>query len=336
MSGDDQPVESVWQMALENRQQAGRRRRRPPPRDEQLPASGVDGPLDDDQGGVNEDQPQSEPLQETLGEAAHATTLGADESDQSVIIRSMDYNGLVQEDMKGHKTAVGYVRVSTDEQYLSVEDQRARIEAWCVAYGYELIDFYEDVDVSGGVPLKKRPAGAEVDALLRLKKPAVDALIVTSLDRLTRHSGDGLGVVEHLTPKRRRTQSAVNLVSLAEHIDLSTAFGRFAAKLRFQIADFEREIIGERTSNALGHKAKSGKVYGAIPYGWDRDGDELVENGVEQTGLKVMRSLRDAGFSYGAIAKRLNEDRVPTKRGGPWRSMTVYQILNDPKKEIAS
>src|SRR5688572_21630083 len=77
---------------------------------------------------------------------------------------------------------IGYVRVSTDDQALSAEAQRHRIHEWCGIQGSELVAIYEDVGVSGGWALEKRPGilGA-IDAL----KPGM-ILLATKRDRLAR------------------------------------------------------------------------------------------------------------------------------------------------------
>lgn len=62
---------------------------------------------------------------------------------------------------------IGYVRVSTDDQTLSAEAQRHRLHEWCNIQGLELVAIYEDVGVSGGLPLEKRPG--ILDALNALK-----------------------------------------------------------------------------------------------------------------------------------------------------------------------
>lgn len=51
----------------------------------------------------------------------------------------------------------GYLRVSTDAQTLSVDAQRARLTAWCVERHLALTAVYEDIGVSGGAALDKRP-----------------------------------------------------------------------------------------------------------------------------------------------------------------------------------
>ena len=54
--------------------------------------------------------------------------------------------------------AIGYSRVSTDDQALSVDAQRARLERWCAERHMELVAVYEDIGISGGADLDKRPA----------------------------------------------------------------------------------------------------------------------------------------------------------------------------------
>lgn len=315
---------------------------------EQLPEDHEYGTTADDPGRGQDDgatlggQSPPDPTDKPISAAPGMNPMESAKSEEMsspVIIRSGDYNLFMDEDVQGQRTAVGYVRASTEDQYLGPEDQQARIEAWCVAYGHDLMEVYVDLGVSGGVPLEKRPEGAKVDHLIHPPKRGkpdvkVNTLVVTRLDRLTRDAGNGYEIIKQLSPTGRRTRELLSLVALDEHIDLSTAFGRFAAGLRFQFANFEKDLIGERTSDALQHKRRTGKVYGATPYGWRRDGEHLNPDRLEQNVLSSMRRDREQGKSYAAIAARLNTENVPTKRGGTWHPMTVYQILNDPKKEI--
>jgi predicted site-specific integrase-resolvase len=77
---------------------------------------------------------------------------------------------------------IGYIRVSTDDQPLSAEAQRHRLREWCWANGLELVAIYEDVGVSGGWPLEKRPG--ILDAIRALQPGMV--LLATKRDRLAR------------------------------------------------------------------------------------------------------------------------------------------------------
>src|SRR5260370_15955493 len=84
------------------------------------------------------------------------------------------------------RTALGYVRVSTDEQAergLGLEAQRQRIRAYCEMKGLILTTIFEDPGLSGGKPLGSRSAGGRLLAAARRIKPVV---VVAKLARLFR------------------------------------------------------------------------------------------------------------------------------------------------------
>lgn len=231
--------------------------------------------------------------------------------------------------MKTKLRAVGYTRVSTEDQKTRPADDRARITAACIAYDYELIEIIEDIDVSGKIPLGERENGKRISELIDAKhNPWADVLVVTNLDRLTRESNDGMQLIHRMLPIGRR--NVVRLLSMDDHIDLTTAMGRFFARFRVLLGEFERELIGERTANALKHKRRTGQVYARDPFGWDHDSDgHLVQNEAEQTTLTQMRTWRADGVNDNAIATRLNDAGITGKRGGRWQANTVYRILKN-------
>jgi DNA invertase Pin-like site-specific DNA recombinase len=228
--------------------------------------------------------------------------------------------------MSERPRAIGYTRTSTEDQHTRPDDDRARIEEWCRAFDHELLDVLVDADVSGKVPLAERPRGREIDALTRAKRPRADTLVVTNLDRLGRDSEDVIGLINRLTPNGGR-RHYVALVALDQHLDLAGPFGPFMAKQFALFAELERTMIGWRTGNALRHKRRTGQVYSRAPYGWDRDGDQLVRNADEQRVLGLMRGWREGGVNDHVIASRLNERGEPGKRGGRWQANTVFRIL---------
>ena len=71
-----------------------------------------------------------------------------------------------------------------------------------------------------------------------------------------------------------------------------------------------------------------------IPYGWNYKGRELVENKDEQKVLEIAQQLVDSGHSGTEIAKILNSNLIPTKRGGLWYSASVYKILSQKEKML--
>jgi site-specific DNA recombinase len=224
---------------------------------------------------------------------------------------------------------LGYVRCSTVEQAeegLSLQAQRSRIAAWCEATGAELVETIEDGGVSGTRSLTERPGGSRVASLLAVRNPSVDAVVVARLDRLGRDAAETLSYL------RQFAKGSLGLVSVADRIDLGTPQGRAMAQMSAVFAELERALIAQRTADALAELRSSRQVYGAIPFGWDRAGDRLVRDEVEQRVIARMKRLRTRGLSYDRIARSLNRSRVPAKRGGIWHAMAVRSVLSTAMK----
>jgi DNA invertase Pin-like site-specific DNA recombinase len=134
-----------------------------------------------------------------------------------------------------------------------------------------------------------------------------------------------MALIKRLIPNGRR--HPLLLVSLDDHLDLAGASGRLFAKLRLLFGEYEREPGGERTSHALQHKRSTGQAFSREPFGWDRDGKQLVPNVAEQQVLRDMRAWRAEGVNDNAIAVRLNAAGVKGKRGGKWQANTVWRVL---------
>lgn len=87
----------------------------------------------------------------------------------------------------------------------------------------------------------------------------------------------------------------MDLVSLSERIDTTTAAGKMVFRMLAVLAEFERDQVAERTKGALAHLRIQGKrISGKIPYGYDLalDGVSLVSNPKEQRGLQLIQRLR--------------------------------------------
>src|SRR5574340_1279800 len=142
---------------------------------------------------------------------------------------------------------IGYVRVSTAEQAeggVSLDAQQARIIAWAAANGAELLAMHVDAGISGA-KAHNRPAlqAAVADAC---KHGA--ALVVYSLSRLARSTKDAIVISERLS------KAGADLVSLSEKIDTTSAAGKMVFRMLAVLAEFERDIISERTATAMQYK----------------------------------------------------------------------------------
>ena len=216
--------------------------------------------------------------------------------------------------------AIGYIRVSTQGQAdegVSLEAQRAKIEAWCNLNDAELVAIFEDAGVSGA-SMNGRDG---LHAALKATSKGM-ALVCYSISRIARSTRDMLEIAERLNTR------GSDLVSVTEKIDTTTAAGRMVFKMLAVLADFERDQIGERTKMALAHKRNIGEVYAATPFGFDAIDGRLVEVKKEAMVIADILRMREAGSSLAEIAESLNARGVEGKRGGRWYASTVRYLIN--------
>lgn len=127
-----------------------------------------------------------------------------------------------------------YSRVSTDRQT-------------CDNQLHQLRQLYPDaMVVEETVSGKKGPKPLLLAMIMKLQ--ANDTLIIAALDRLGRDLYETLGLIQKLDEKR------VKLISLRENIDCSTPAGVFARNQFLSMAQFERDLISERTKTAMAAK----------------------------------------------------------------------------------
>lgn len=202
--------------------------------------------------------------------------------------------------------ARAYIRVSTGEQSdsrLGLEAQSQAIREAAVRRGMEVVATYEDAGFSGGS--LRRPAVSDLLSDVRRG----EAIIVAKLCRISRSIVDFSGLVE------RSKREGWSLVVLDPDIDLSTPNGRLVANVLASVAEWERDIIGQRTSEALRAKVARGERVGAAP---------VVVGALAER----IQSLRDGGESLRSICSVLNSEGVPTPRGGRvWRPSSLEGVL---------
>lgn len=218
------------------------------------------------------------------------------------------------------KTAVGYIRVSTEQQAdegVSLDAQKVKIENWCKANDYELAHVYVDAGVSGK-SMDKR-TGLQ-DALKATKKDM--ALVVYSLSRLARSTQDTLSIADTINNR------GADLVSITEHIDTTGAMGKMLFQLMAVFSEFERNVISERTKSALAHKKAKGEKYAPVPFGYSEIEKRLVVVEAEAHIVTEILAKRKAGASMQKIADALNVQGVIGKQGGKWYASSVKCILD--------
>jgi DNA invertase Pin-like site-specific DNA recombinase len=194
------------------------------------------------------------------------------------------------------------VRVSVGRQHLSPTAQAERLAHRAAERGLTLDVIEERISAATA-----HQPGLE-QALGELSAGKADALIATKLDRVARNLRDFLDLDE----RARRESWALIVLDL--DFDSSNATRRLIRNVMAAIAEWEREIIGERTADALAAKREQG---------W-RPGRPVVMAGdVEQRIVE----LRGEGLSMARIADVLTGEDVPTAKGGRWHASTVAMVL---------
>jgi DNA invertase Pin-like site-specific DNA recombinase len=217
--------------------------------------------------------------------------------------------------------AIGYVRVSTDEQVVSIEAQEAKVRGYCALHEIDLVDVVRD----HGVSAKSLDRPGLSDALARLIRGEADGLVIAKLDRLSRSVADWAVLIEaHFGSDAGR-----HLWSVGDSIDTRTAAGRMVLNILMSVAQWEREAIAERTRDALRHKRSNGERTGTIPRGAKLAGDgrTLVPDAVEMADLAMIRVLRDRdGLGARAISRLMAE-----RTGRKWPPSTITRVLKRPQ-----
>jgi DNA invertase Pin-like site-specific DNA recombinase len=167
----------------------------------------------------------------------------------------------------------------------------------------------------------RRPGMAKV--LADVRRGAISRVVIFKLDRITRSTRDLADLIELFGSFN------TSLVSVSESLDTETAAGRLVVNMLGVVAQWEREAIAERTTEALAHKRRNGLVYGHTPFGFRRVADRLVPDAVQQRALERARSMRSAGASLRRIAAELEAMQVAPNGGAArWHPQTVKTILS--------
>lgn len=216
-----------------------------------------------------------------------------------------------------------YVRCSTLEQAasgLGLADQLTRtrgyVDALGLADGAEVRNYVDAGESAGSLD---RPALAELRRDVRARRVA--GIVVLKLDRLSRSLRDLLEL------EAECSKVGCGLHSVTERIDTSSAAGRAMFAMLGTFAEFEREMIRDRTRAAIAAKRAQGRAHG-----FARLGEQKVAGKLEaiQSELEVVRrivAMRKDGASLRAIASALEADGAATKRGGAWRAGTIAKVL---------
>ena len=228
---------------------------------------------------------------------------------------------------KKMSTTIGYLRRSRiTEGNNSIETQKKMIEDFCETNNFTLTQIVMDDGISGsGEKTNKRDGYNSV--MKMVENGEVDNVVVISLSRWGRNLGEIYKSVELMN------NTDTHFYSIKENIDTSSPYGRFTINLLSSLYEMELELIKERTRDTLKVKKQNNKVYSKLPYGFDRVGDDLIENPKEKKLMRKIVRLKKSGSSYGQITDYLNRNRYKTKSGTKWTRGNVFGVLKSRMNE---
>ena len=209
---------------------------------------------------------------------------------------------------------VAYYRVSTRQQGqsgLGLEAQQDAVIRFIDQQGALVTSFQE---IESG---KKKDRPALLEALRACRKHKA-TLIVAKLDRLARNVAFISSLME----------AGVDFVA----VDNPNA-NKLTLHILAAMAEYERELISERTKDGLKRaKARGVRLGAPDPSKASQEGVRVIKRLSQQFSenvLPIIQDIRSAGItSYRGIARALNARGVPTARGGDWYQGTVKRYLN--------
>ena len=219
--------------------------------------------------------------------------------------------------------AIGYIRVSTEEQAkegISLEAQEEKIRAFCLAKDWELVKIFSDA----GYSAKNLKREGILSLISFCERKKCDIVVIYKLDRLTRNVRDLGYLIQDVFEK-----NGIAFSSVQDNFDTTTASGRLILNFLGCIAQWEREIIAERTKDVLAYKKENLKTYGPTPYGFKRENDKLLPCKRELSIVKLIYDLRKKGTTFKDIVDHLENKGIPTKNKRKWSKSTIYKMLKN-------
>ncbi len=233
-----------------------------------------------------------------------------------------------------------YTRKSTDEgldqEFNSLDAQREAAQAYIASQqhaGWSLVpDRYADGGYTGGN--MDRPALAQL--LRDIAAGRVDCVLVYKVDRFSRSLVDFARMME--TFERHQ----VAFVSVTQQFNTATSVGRLVLHILLSFAQFEREIISERTRDKIAAARRKGKWAGGMPLlGYDVEprGSKLVVNAAEAQRVRAIFTLylQHEGLvpvvgelqRRGWRNKRWRTRKGSLRGGKPFTRNTLHQLLTN-------
>lgn len=214
-----------------------------------------------------------------------------------------------------------YLRVSTDDQHSSIENQHGIFMRWIQDNNCELHDVYNDEGISG-------TKGAKRLDWLRLlqdgREKKYNILLAKSFSRFGRNQRETLDAIKDLRA------AGIRVVFIEDNLDSTkdaNNFGLFA-----WLAEQEAQRTSERLKLVWEKYNQDGVMHVCLPpYGYDYNIEtkNYVVNYEESKWVEQIFAWYMEGYGFTKIANMLAHEGVKTKRGGTWANNTVRKMMSN-------
>ena len=231
------------------------------------------------------------------------------------------------------KRAAIYCRVSTYEQgqgeISSLKGQEDLLREYCKSKFWNVQDVF--IDRASGSSLER-------DEIKRLLADAedkkFDIVLATKIDRISR------SVLDYLDVDKKLTELGTDIVFATQNIDTTTPAGKMQRNIMLSFAEFERDMIAERTREKLFYQASKGYWGGGhAPLGYDVIDKLLIVNESEAELVKRVFEYYLEELSVQKVAQRLSQEGFKSKTritksknitgGGTFNKDSIHRILTN-------
>lgn len=226
------------------------------------------------------------------------------------------------------QVVVAYIRVSTEEQKLSVDAQLVELQRYAAANGLTIAASFQDVGVSGGAEI------AECDglqqAISQVQELKAGGLLTLRMDRIARD-------VRKVTLVEVLLEKAGAKLLLVDGSNSDDPMAQMTRLMSAWMAQQERSLIRVRTKAAIDQLARENKRFTRnAPYGYCfQDDGSMAEDVHEQQGLKLILDLASAGNGPTAIARIITQKGFKARNGKAFNAPTVFYILKRNQTKAA-
>ena len=219
----------------------------------------------------------------------------------------------------------GYIRVSKErDDMISPEIQKDEISRYCERKGWEVTEYFQDLDLSGRSWDRKKRKGLE-ELMARALAGECDAVVFYRIDRLSREEEDLHAMLAAL-------QRAGVVCDSPGNPNDGSPESALLWSISAALAKYESVRLGARLRDAHAKLARMGRWSGGVvPYGWrrvrDEGGTRLEADPDEAKWRRGMHEQYHRGWSCIRIARYLNEHEVPTRRRKMWTDGIIWNML---------